>query len=62
MRTYQIGAGIVSLLVVMLDLVADWRWLAFKVGETNATVYPTVVLAFAGVLLLASASRRLSAV
>jgi len=62
MRTYQIGAGIVSLLVVMLDLVVDWRWLAFKVGETNATVYPTVVLAFAGVLLIASASRRLSAV
>lgn len=62
MRTYQVGVGIVSLLVVMLDLVADWRWLAFKVGETHATVYPTAVLAFAGVLLLASASRRLPAV
>ena len=61
MRTYQIGAGLVSLLVVALDLVVDWRWMTFTVGDMNATIYPTAVLAFAGVLLLASASRRLPA-
>jgi len=60
MRKYQIGAGLVSLLVVALDLVVDWRWLAFDVGETTATVYPTAVLAFAGVLLLLSASKQIS--
>ena len=62
MRTYQIGAGLVSLLVVALDLVADGQWLFFKVGGINAAVYPTAVLAFAGLLLLAAAVKRLPAV
>jgi len=62
MRTYQIGAGLVSLLVVALDLVADGQWLFFKVGGINTVVYPTAVFAIAGLLLLAAAVKRLPAV